>query len=38
VNKIGVGKYHQQIVLDVLAYGDHFGDALGILEDVESGR
>jgi CRP-like cAMP-binding protein len=26
VNKIGVGKYDEQIVLDVLADGDHFGD------------
>ncbi|MEH2429172.1 MAG: family 2B encapsulin nanocompartment shell protein [Nostoc sp.] len=26
VNKIGVGKYGEQIVYDVLADGDHFGD------------
>ncbi|WP_445630873.1 family 2B encapsulin nanocompartment shell protein [Nostoc sp. DSM 114167] len=26
VNKIGVGKYGEQIVFDVLADGDHFGD------------
>ncbi|MEG3955614.1 family 2B encapsulin nanocompartment shell protein [Microcoleus sp. herbarium2] len=26
VNKIGVGKYDEQIVFDVLADGDHFGD------------
>jgi CRP-like cAMP-binding protein len=26
VSKIGVGKYDEQIVLDVLADGDHFGD------------
>jgi CRP-like cAMP-binding protein len=26
VNKIGLGKYDEQIVLDVLADGDHFGD------------
>lgn len=26
VNKIGVGKYDEEIVLDVLADGDHFGD------------
>ncbi|AFZ26480.1 cyclic nucleotide-binding protein [Cylindrospermum stagnale PCC 7417] len=26
VNKIGLGKYGEQIVLDVLADGDHFGD------------
>ncbi|KZL48388.1 Crp/Fnr family transcriptional regulator [Nodularia spumigena CENA596] len=26
VNKIGLGKYGEQIVLDVLANGDHFGD------------
>ncbi|MGB7712714.1 MAG: family 2B encapsulin nanocompartment shell protein [Microcoleus sp.] len=26
VNKIGVGKYDEQVVLDVLADGDHFGD------------
>jgi CRP-like cAMP-binding protein len=26
VNKIGIGKYGEQIVFDVLADGDHFGD------------
>ncbi|MFN6568001.1 family 2B encapsulin nanocompartment shell protein [Dendronalium sp. ChiSLP03b] len=26
VNKIGLGKYGEQVVLDVLADGDHFGD------------
>ncbi|KOP24535.1 Crp/Fnr family transcriptional regulator [Hapalosiphon sp. MRB220] len=26
VNKIGLGKYDEQVVLDVLADGDHFGD------------
>ena len=26
VNKIGAGKYDEQVVLDVLADGDHFGD------------
>ncbi len=26
VNKIGIGKYGEEVVLDVLADGDHFGD------------
>jgi len=26
VNKIGIGKYDEQVVFDVLADGDHFGD------------
>ncbi|MEG4572887.1 family 2B encapsulin nanocompartment shell protein [Microcoleus sp. N3A4] len=33
VNKIGVGKYDEQIVLDVLADGDHFGDETVVQSD-----
>lgn len=33
VNKIGVGKYGEQIVFDVLADGDHFGDETVVQSD-----
>lgn len=35
VNKIGVGKYDEQIVFDVLADGDHFGDET-VVESVDT--
>ncbi|MEJ6480461.1 family 2B encapsulin nanocompartment shell protein [Nostoc punctiforme UO1] len=33
VNKIGIGKYDEQVVFDVLADGDHFGDETVVQSD-----